>query len=108
MQFDIVLDSGRLGFVKFGDRQWLPEELKALQAIATLFAQLQARTVAEERVLYLADHDLTGLLNRRAADRPPRRTPGSGSTGPSRGVVPVSRSSTSTSVRTPATDSLAA
>ena len=38
------------GFVKFGDREWLPDELNALQAIATLFAQLQARIVAEEQV----------------------------------------------------------
>jgi diguanylate cyclase len=61
------LTTGTLGFVKFGDREWLPEELNALQAIATLFAQLQARIVAEEQVRYLAEHDdLTGLLNRRA------------------------------------------
>ena len=61
------LTTGILGFVKFGDREWLPNELNALQAIATLFAQLQARIVAEERVHYLAEHDdLTGLLNRRA------------------------------------------
>jgi diguanylate cyclase (GGDEF)-like protein len=59
--------TGTLGFVKFGDREWLPEELNALQAIATLFAQLQARIVAEEQVHYLAEHDdLTGLVNRRA------------------------------------------
>src|SRR5574337_1831814 len=59
--------TGTLGFVKFGDREWLPDELNALQAIATLFAQLQARIVAEEQVRYLAQHDdLTGLLNRRA------------------------------------------
>ena len=59
--------SGTLLFVKFGDREWLPEELNALQAIATLFAQLQARLVAEEQMQYLVDHDdLTGLLNRRA------------------------------------------
>src|SRR4029077_7624952 len=33
----------------------------------TLFAQLQARIVAEEQIHYLAEHDdLTGLLNRRA------------------------------------------
>jgi diguanylate cyclase len=58
--------TGVLGFVKFGDREWLPEELNALQAIATLFAQVQARIVAEEQIRYLAEHDdLTGLLNRR-------------------------------------------
>lgn len=61
------LTTGILGFVKFGDREWLPKELNALQAIATLFAQLQARVVAEEQIHYLAEHDdLSGLLNRRA------------------------------------------
>jgi diguanylate cyclase (GGDEF)-like protein len=61
------LTMGTLGFVKLGDREWLPNELNALQAIATLFAQLQARVTAEEQLQYLADHDdLTGLLNRRA------------------------------------------
>jgi diguanylate cyclase len=61
------ITTGILGFVKIGDREWLQEELNALKAIATLFAQLQARIVAEDRVLYLAEHDdLTDLLNRRA------------------------------------------
>jgi len=61
------LTTGTLLFVKFGDREWLPDELNALQAIATLFAQLQARLVAEQQLQYLADHDdPTGLLNRRA------------------------------------------
>ncbi|ETB45434.1 EAL domain-containing protein [Mycobacterium avium subsp. hominissuis] len=59
--------TGTLAFGKAGDREWLPEELNALQAIAALFAQLQARVVAEKQIHYLAEHDeLTGLLNRRA------------------------------------------
>jgi len=59
--------TGTLAFGKSVDREWLPAELNALQAIAALFAQLQARIVAEEQLHYLAEHDdLTGLLNRRA------------------------------------------
>ena len=59
--------TGVLGFVKFGDREWKPEELNALEAIGSLFAQVQARVEAEEKLRYLADHDdLTGLHNRRA------------------------------------------
>ncbi|MCU1696975.1 MAG: diguanylate cyclase protein [Mycobacterium sp.] len=59
--------TGVLGFVKYGDREWTVAELNALQTIATLFAQLQARIVAEARLKYLAEHDdLTDLCNRRA------------------------------------------
>jgi diguanylate cyclase (GGDEF)-like protein len=59
--------TGVLGFVKFGDREWTPEELNALEAIGSLFAQVQARVVAEDQLRYLAEHDdLTGLHNRRA------------------------------------------
>ncbi|MGV0853264.1 putative bifunctional diguanylate cyclase/phosphodiesterase [Mycolicibacterium phlei] len=61
------LTTGVLGFVKFGDRDWTEAELNALKAIASLFAQVQARITAEEQLRYLADHDdLTGLCNRRA------------------------------------------
>jgi diguanylate cyclase (GGDEF)-like protein len=59
--------TGTLGFIKYGDREWTVDELNALQTIATLFAQLQARIVAQSWLKYLAEHDdLTGLCNRRA------------------------------------------
>jgi diguanylate cyclase (GGDEF)-like protein len=61
------LTTGVIGFVKFGVREWSKEELNALKAIASLFAQVQARVQAEERLRHLAEHDdLTGLFNRRA------------------------------------------
>jgi diguanylate cyclase (GGDEF)-like protein len=61
------LTTGVLGFVKFGDREWTGAELNALEAITSLFAQLQGRIAAEERLRYLAEHDdLTGVYNRRA------------------------------------------
>jgi diguanylate cyclase (GGDEF)-like protein len=58
---------GVLGFVNFRDREWRFEEINALQAIASLMMQLQARIDAEERLHHNAFHDeLTGLANRRA------------------------------------------
>jgi len=58
---------GVLGFVKFGDRPWDTAETNALQAVASLIVQLQARVEAEERLQYHAYHDqLTDLPNRRA------------------------------------------
>jgi diguanylate cyclase (GGDEF)-like protein len=59
--------TGVLGFVKHGARKWKQEEINTLEAVAALFAQLQARLAAEEKLRYLAEHDdLTGLFNRRA------------------------------------------
>lgn len=59
--------TGLLGLVKTGDRAWSPDEINALKAIAALFAQVQGRVLAEERLRHSATHDdLTGLSNRRA------------------------------------------
>lgn len=59
--------TGVVCFVKFGARRWKRDEVNTLEAVAALFAQLQARVAAEEKLLYLAEHDdLTGLYNRRA------------------------------------------
>ena len=44
--------TGVLGFVKFGDRKWKPEEINALEAVAALFAQVQGRIAAEEQLRY--------------------------------------------------------
>jgi diguanylate cyclase (GGDEF)-like protein len=59
--------TGALGFVGFHARKWKREDTRTLGAVATLFAQLQARVTAEEKLRYLADRDdLTGLHNRRS------------------------------------------
>jgi diguanylate cyclase (GGDEF)-like protein len=61
------LTTGMLGLVRFADKKWKPAELDTIEAVAFLFAQIEARTVAEAKLRHLADHDeLTGLLNRRA------------------------------------------
>ena len=61
------LTTGTIGVVKFGRKKWKPEAIDALEAVASLFAQFQARIAAEERLQYLVDHDdLTALHNRRA------------------------------------------
>jgi diguanylate cyclase (GGDEF)-like protein len=58
---------GVLGFVSFGDRIWEVPETNALQTVASLMVQVQARVEAEQRLTYQADHDeLTGLPNRRS------------------------------------------
>ena len=74
--------TGTLGFIKFGDREWHHDEINALQAVAALLAQLQARVAAEARLRYLAYHDeLTTLATRRGltdhlAERLQRGAPG--------------------------------
>ena len=58
---------GVLGFLHFELHAWVPAEINALQAVASMLVQLQARIDAEERTAYNATHDdLTGLPNRRA------------------------------------------
>jgi diguanylate cyclase (GGDEF)-like protein len=58
---------GVLGFIHFELRAWKALEINALQAVASMLVQLQARIDAEERTAYIALHDdLTDLPNRRA------------------------------------------
>jgi diguanylate cyclase (GGDEF)-like protein len=58
---------GVLGFLHFNLHSWVPAEINALQAVASMLVQLQARIDAEALTKYNADHDeLTGLPNRRA------------------------------------------
>ena len=58
---------GVLGFIHFNPHPWVVAEINALQAVASMLVQLQARIDAEERIIYNANHDeLTGLPNRRA------------------------------------------
>ncbi len=57
---------GALGFLHFNLHTWDPAEVTALQAIASMLVQMQARFAAE----FNAYHDeLTGLANRRALIR---------------------------------------
>ena len=61
---------GVLAFLHFGLHAWVPAEINALQAVASMLVQLQGRIEAEERTAYNANHDdLTGLPNRRALIR---------------------------------------
>jgi len=61
---------GVLAFLHFHLHRWIPEEMNALQAIASMLMQLQARIDAEDQTDYNAHHDdLTGLPNRRALIR---------------------------------------
>ena len=58
---------GILGFLHFSKHRWVQAEINALQAVASMLVQLQARIDAEEQTIYNANHDdLTGLPNRRA------------------------------------------
>ena len=63
----VRLTWGVLGFIHFELRAWKAAEINALQAVASMLVQLQARIDAEERTTYNAYHDdLTDLPNRRA------------------------------------------
>ncbi|MEM7275314.1 MAG: EAL domain-containing protein [Actinomycetota bacterium] len=56
---------GALGLVHYGMRFWSDPEIRALTAIATLFAQMWARLDAEQQVIRQAYYDsLTDLPNR--------------------------------------------
>ncbi len=58
---------GILAFLHFGPHDWVPAEISALQAVASMLVQLQARIDAEQQSIHIANHDyLTGLPNRRA------------------------------------------
>lgn len=58
--------TGTLGFIKFGDREWSEDELNTLTVVASMFAQVQTRLSAEDRLRHQAEHDhLTSLPNRR-------------------------------------------
>jgi diguanylate cyclase (GGDEF)-like protein len=58
---------GVLGFLHFNLHAWVPAEINALQAVASMLVQLQARIDAEALTKYNADHDeLTDMPNRRA------------------------------------------
>jgi diguanylate cyclase (GGDEF)-like protein len=59
--------TGQLTCARFRKKKWRTEELNAIQTVASLLAQLQARITAEAKLRKLAEHDdLTGLHNRRA------------------------------------------
>ncbi|HLJ06978.1 MAG TPA: EAL domain-containing protein, partial [Acidimicrobiia bacterium] len=61
------MTDGAIGFMQFYDAQWTQPQINALQAVASMLTQLDARIDAETRLQHLALHDdLTGLPNRRA------------------------------------------
>jgi diguanylate cyclase (GGDEF)-like protein len=61
------MTEGVLGFLYFTDCALSIPEVNALQAVASMLVQLNARLDAERRLQHIAEHDdLTGLPNRRA------------------------------------------
>jgi EAL domain-containing protein (putative c-di-GMP-specific phosphodiesterase class I) len=61
---------GMLGAVKLRGRKWKNEQINTVKAVASLFAQLQSRIAAEEKLRHLAEHDdPTGIPDRRALSK---------------------------------------
>ena len=80
------ITTGQLICTRFRRKKWRTDELNAIQTVASLLAQLQARIEAEEKLRNLAEHDdLTGLHNRRALIAHLTERLGAGQPGP----VPV-------------------
>ncbi|MFC9786485.1 putative bifunctional diguanylate cyclase/phosphodiesterase [Rhodococcus sp. NPDC127528] len=75
--------TGTLGFVKFGDKEWIAAEINVLKAIAALLTQVQERVRAESSLRYWAHHDeLTGLANRHSLVEQLERRMSPGQPGP--------------------------
>jgi diguanylate cyclase (GGDEF)-like protein len=70
---------GSFGFLHFRAVEWTTPEVNALQAVASMLVQVNARLEAETRLSFMALHDdLTGLPNRRALIEELERRLGSG------------------------------
>jgi diguanylate cyclase (GGDEF)-like protein len=75
------ITEGLLGFLHFRTVHWTRPELNALEAVASMIVQVNARIEADANLNYIALHDdLTGLPNRRALIEEVERRLNSGNT----------------------------